>query len=258
MENISILSIICVVVSMLISVFLPFLYMVMGKKKLKGSILPALSAVITFFLIFVVQALLWSALDMDNVLPKLLGQDRSEGIIAGINCLYMALTETAGMYLYFRLVSKKRKSFGNAVTFGSAYAVCACIIYSILLVLSTVVIIGNAMNKDLSFSFYQMLVNTSKIKKDDVEFLYYGLRSFFDGLFYLSASVLLFVAVQQALKWPIFVVVIMHVLHMLPAQLSPLKIWYWSNGIVVMIALGIVTVITCLTAYKTYLDYYKK
>lgn len=257
MESVSFLSTICIVFSALVSVLLPFVYLIIGKKKMKGSILPALGAVLTFVLVFVVQAVLWSALDMDNVLPRLLGKEKSEAIIASIKCVYMAVIETAGMWLYFKAVSKKRKGFGNAVTFGSGYAICACFIYSVLLVLSVAVLIANAMGKEVSYTFYQMLVNNAKVRRDDVEFLFYGFRSLFDGLFYLGASVLMFATVQQKLKWPIPVVILLHVCHVLPAQMSPLKVWYWSNGIVVMMVVGIVAVITCLAAYKVYLDYYK-
>lgn len=257
MESISVLSGSCIVFSALVSVLLPFVYVIIGRKKMKGSILSALGAVLTFVLIFIVQAILWSVLDMDNVLPRLLGKERSEAIIASVKCVYMAVVETTGMWMYFKAVSKKQKGFGNAITFGSGYAVCACFIYSVLLVLSVAVLIANAMGKEVSFTFSKMLINNAKVRRDDVEFLFYGFRSLFDGWFYVGASALIFVAVQQKLKWPVPVIVLLNVCHVLPAQMSPLKVWYWSNGIVVMIALGIVAVITCLAAYKVYLDYYK-
>ncbi len=258
MVAISPVTIVCILISTLISILFPIAYLLVGKIKMKGSLLSALFSLPVFLLVFLLQALIWSALNLDDVLVKLLGTENSDGVIAAIRCVYMGLLETAGIWLYFLIGRKKLKKAGDAVTFGAGYAVWGCLIFSVLLVMAVLVVISNAMGKEVKFLFSQLYIDNRVVSKSDVEFLYYGLRSLFDAVFYLSVSMMLFVSVQQKLKWPVPVVLLLHVVQNVPVSFSDLHIWYWGNGIVTMIAVGLITLITCLIAYKLYLNYYKK
>lgn len=258
MVEISALSIVCVVASMLVSVFFPVIYLIVGKGKMKGSFLPLFGSVLVYLFILILQAVTWSLPDMDNLLLKLLGKENSDAVSTSIKCVYMALLETAGIWLYFFIVRKKRKKAGDAVVFGSGYSICACFTFSVLLVMSVIIVISNAMGHDVTLTFGRLSVNNAVLEREDIQFLYYGLRSLFDAVFYIAASVLIFTAVQNQLIWPIPVTAFLNILHILPALMNPLHVWYWGNGVVVMIALGIVAVISGLLAYRMYLGYYKQ
>ncbi len=257
MVEISALSIVCLTASTLVSVFFPIIYLLIGKAKMKGSLRPLLGSILLYLIILVVQAVTWSLPDMDALLIKLLGTENSDAVITSIKCVYMALLETAGIWLYFFITRKKRNKAGDAVVFGSGYSICACLTFSVLLVMSVAVVISNAMGHEISLRFGRLSVDNAVMQRADIDFLFYGLRSLFDAVFYLSASVLLYTAVHNSLIWPVPVVALLNVLHILPALMNPLHVWYWGNNIVVMLALGIVAVISCLLAYKAYLDHYK-
>ncbi len=258
MTEISTVSIICVCISAAISVFFPIIYLLIGKIKMKGAFLPVLGAVLLYVLVIGIQAILWAAPDMEGLLVKMLGTEKSEGIIASIRCVLKALIETAGIWIFLRICKKRWKNPGDAITFGSGYAISACFVYSVLLVLSVVVVIFNAAGKEVTFIFSRMLVNNHVLSQGGSEFLYYGLRSFFDAMFYLSAVMMLFISVQHESIWPVPVVAFLNIIHIVPAALSPLHVWYWANGILVMITVGITSIISALIAYKMYIEYYVK
>lgn len=261
MKDISAISIVCVVISTLISVFAPIVFILLGKLKMKGSLKCIFSGILMYVLVMIVKAVVWSGLNMDEILLKLLGTRDSEVVRTMIRCVFLALIETAALWLYFLLRRKKNTRPGNAMVFGSTYAVLACMTYSVLLVMSVLVIIQNAMgNGDVSYSFSlaKMSVNAAKINRGGALFLCYGLRSLFDAMYFISASMLLFLSVRHDTKWQLPVVFLLNIFHSSPALLGALNVWYWNKEIVAMIGIGVVAVASSLTAYGVYLSYYKK
>lgn len=261
MKEISAVSIVCVIISTLISVITPVVFILIGKIKMKGSLKCIFSGALMYFIVLILKAVIWTGLHMDDILLKLLGEVDSETVRTMIRCVFLALIETVSIWLYFLIRRRKNKKPGNAMVFGSTYAAFACMTYSVLLIMSVAVIIQNAMgNGDVSYSFSlaKMSVNVAKVNRGKELFLCYGLRSLFDTMYFISASILLFMSVQNDTKWQLPVVFLLNIFHSSPALLGALNVWYWNNEVVAMIGIGVIAAASCLTAYGVYLSYYKK
>lgn len=262
MKDISTISIVCVIISALIAVVTPFIFWFVGKLKMKGSLLSILLGIGVYIISLLMQSCLWSLLNMDAVLTRLLGSADSEVVIKMIRCVFLALVEIVVLWLYFLISRKKSRKPGSALIFGTTYGAMACLTYSIMLVLSVVVILQNAAgNGDVLYNSpltSRLSVNAAKINRGGAAFLCYGLRSLFDLVFYISACMLLFSSVQKETKWQLPVVLLLKVFQTAPALLGSLDVWYWNNNIVAMIAIGVISAVTVLIAYRAYLEYFKR
>lgn len=262
MKDISTISIVCVIISALISVVTPFIFWFVGKLKMKGSLLSILLGIGVYIISLLLQGCLWSLPNMDAVLTRLLGSTDSEVVIKMIQRVFLALVETAVLWLYFLIGRKKSRRPGSAMIFGTTYGAMACLTYSIMLALSVAVILQSAAgNGDVLYSSpltSRLSVNAAKISRGGATFLCYGLRSLFDLLFYISACLLLFSSVQKETKWQLPIVLLLNIFHTVPATLGAMNVWYWNNNIVAMIAIGVVSVVTVLIAYRSYLEYFKR
>lgn len=258
MKDISTISIVCVIVSTLLSVVTPFIFWFVGKLRMKGSLLSVLTGLGVYIISLLLQAVLWSLPDMDTVLTRLLGSTDSEVVIQMVRCVFLALVETAVLWLYFLIGRKKRRKPGSTMIFGTTYGAMACLTYSTMLVLSVAVILQNAAgNGDVLYNLpmtSKLTVDVPALNRGGATVLCYGLRSLFDLLFYISACMMLFSSVRRETKWQLPVVLLLNIFRTAPAILGSLNVWYWNNNIVAMIAIGVITVVTVLIAYRDYLE----
>ena len=265
MKEISILTSVFAFSSTLVLLALLILFVLIGKKKYRGAIRSFFGAIFTYLAAFILIVVIWNVADLSNVLDKLLSagsDDRTFDIILiNIRAVFMVLVETAAMFVYFKWISRKQLTFGNAWIFCVWYGFCSIAVMLLLLTLTCVTIVLNAAGTSFSFQFpfAKLFVTTDQVSgAESIGFLVYGIENALELIFFIAASVQIFVAAKQKLIWPVITVLILHSMLDIPPLLCAENVWFWGNAALVEVTGAIVTVIACLLAYKLFSDYYRE
>lgn len=158
--------------------------------------------------------------------------------------------EVLGMTLLVLATKKKRKGFGDAILFGSGYALMECLIIGILLVAYLVVMTSDGV-EDIYFlrAIRVYVKNENLVSGEEWKFLVKGLSAIVFAALQFSAAAVVFVAVHTKKYYLIGVAAIFGLLIRIPNRLSSFDAWFWGNQAVILPYLAVMAVIVSIVAY---------
>lgn len=247
-------TILFIVISLLVSVILPIALIIWGKVKFKGSIFQIFSGIIGFLLFKIIVSNGVASI----ILPTYSDQNASS-FDAGLFVVITVFCTEIGRFLLLFLSNKKRKEFGNAITFGGGY----CLIESFIIVAGFLIpYLAVASGMESIEGFYQELriyvQQANLVAGEEWRFLIKGFMAVVFCLLQVSVSVMMFVAVQQKRYWLVILPVLFDILILVPNRMSSFGEWYWGNLAVILPYLAIVTLVSCLVAYNFWKNEYKE
>lgn len=243
-----------IIISLLVSVIMPLGLIVWGKIKFKGSIFQIFSGIIGFLLF----KLILSNGVASIILPNYSDQNASS-FEASVFLVISIICMEIGRFLLLFLSRKKRKEFGNAITFASGYCLLEVFVIAAGFLIPYLAVASGMESVEGFYTELRIYVERANlVAGEEWRFLIKGFISVVFCLLQVSVSVMMFVSVQKKRYWLITLPVLFDILVLIPNRMSSFGAWYWGNLAVILPYLGIMTLISCLVAYKLWKSEYKE
>lgn len=243
-----------IIISLLVSVIMPLGLIVWGKIKFKGSIFQIFSGIIGFLLF----KLILSNGVASIILPNYSDQNASS-FEASVFLVISIICMEIGRFLLLFLSRKKRKEFGNAITFASGYCLLEVFVIAAGFLIPYLAVASGMESVEGFYTELRIYVERANlVAGEEWRFLIKGFISVVFCLLQISVSVMMFVSVQKKRYWLITLPVLFDILVLIPNRMSSFGAWYWGNLAVILPYLGIMTLISCLVAYKLWKSEYKE
>lgn len=271
MEQISIITSVVVVLGFLALVCMPMFIFIKAAKSLHGrlrNVWVGAGAWIVYMILFV---LVGALLLMTGILETQLSGGSMDTtyvtLETSIQAVYRSLIAFGILYGCIRLfyAKKEKATMGDVWFFAGAYGLITLVEPIRRFAISIYVLIqdmrGNTVEVALqSNGDLAQRISNSVLATDGAALsLFMQVFSYLCWMAMIVAiGVLIYTAIQQEEKWQLIVAFLAKCLFRVVWNLAGMEVapWYWGNDGLVIVSQGIIAIVTCILAYKTYGDYY--
>lgn len=249
-------TVVFILISLVVSIALPIVFVLWGKIKLKGSAKQVCAGMLGFVLFKAMLPAIISVI----LFPRFLDQSASS-FEAGVQVVIIVICTELGRFLLLFLSRKKRTEFGNAVTLGSGYCIMEVLIVVVGFLIPYLLVAVGSEGGSIDGLYRELRVfvmSDNLVSGKEWRFLVKGFICIVFGLLQINTSVMMFTAVQKRKYWITILPVLFSLLIMIPNKMSGFEVWHWGNLAVILPYMGIVTVIGCLSAYYFWNTEYKE
>jgi len=259
--TVSTLTFVVMVISAILVVLLPFSVFLVGIRKSKSKLSGFFGGILCFIIALLVRALIWTILNIDNIITLLLGTDVTVNTIREtIMDLFQVGVESTVFYLFCRWFTKKENSPFKAIRASGGFVLADTLYNIILIVIAVVVMIGAACGKEYSVNIFStMPISADSLKFAGVgEYLFKVLVSCSSLCVIGTNLFLMYTGIKYDAKWLLFIGPLLQLGIELPYSMSSLRtVWLWGALWITAIAIGVVTIISVVVSLVVYKNYYK-